>query len=277
MAGHKRHKKAAPRRGARERGTLARVLRGHDDAPVLPLHGALRHLVGEHVEVRGAAAVASGRVLRSGPERRQVDDGLRQPRPGHRPGDRRAAAARDAPDRVDQRHDQEDRGREGQGRGRGGAGLPRAQAPDRQALRGRRPAGQGQRHDPPSRPGHPAADGQGLLRFRRRDAEAVRAQAGRQDRRRRARRAQAPGRRRGPHGLAADRRPRSTRPTGSSPARAPARSSATSQANGVLARRMSVAGFANQEPIATNSTSEGRAKNRRVEVVLTRLYTDRES
>jgi chemotaxis protein MotB len=50
------------------------------------------------------------------------------------------------------------------------------------------------------------------------------------------------------------------------------------QTNGVLARRMSVAGYANQEPIATNSTSEGRAKNRRVEVVLTRIYsTDRES
>jgi chemotaxis protein MotB len=50
------------------------------------------------------------------------------------------------------------------------------------------------------------------------------------------------------------------------------------QANGVLPRRMSVAGYANQEPIATNSTPEGRAKNRRVEVVLSRLYsTDRES
>jgi chemotaxis protein MotB len=50
------------------------------------------------------------------------------------------------------------------------------------------------------------------------------------------------------------------------------------EANGVLQRRMSVAGYANQEPIATNSTPEGRAKNRRVEVVLSRLYsTDRES
>jgi chemotaxis protein MotB len=50
------------------------------------------------------------------------------------------------------------------------------------------------------------------------------------------------------------------------------------QSAGVLPRRMSVAGYANQEPIATNSTPAGRAKNRRVEVVLSRIYTtDRES
>jgi chemotaxis protein MotB len=42
---------------------------------------------------------------------------------------------------------------------------------------------------------------------------------------------------------------------------------------GVLARRVSVAGYANQEPIASNSTPEGRAENRRVEVVLTRINT----
>lgn len=46
---------------------------------------------------------------------------------------------------------------------------------------------------------------------------------------------------------------------------------------GVLSRRMTLAGHASQEPIATNSTSEGRSKNRRVEVVLTRINTDTES
>jgi chemotaxis protein MotB len=41
---------------------------------------------------------------------------------------------------------------------------------------------------------------------------------------------------------------------------------------GVLARRLSLRGLAYTEPIATNSTPQGRAKNRRVEVVLTRLH-----
>jgi chemotaxis protein MotB len=41
--------------------------------------------------------------------------------------------------------------------------------------------------------------------------------------------------------------------------------------NGVLARRMSLAGYGSQEPIAANSTSSGREKNRRVEIVLSRI------
>jgi chemotaxis protein MotB len=41
---------------------------------------------------------------------------------------------------------------------------------------------------------------------------------------------------------------------------------------GVLARRVSLAGYANQEPIASNSTPAGREKNRRVEIVLTRIH-----
>ena len=48
-------------------------------------------------------------------------------------------------------------------------------------------------------------------------------------------------------------------------------------ANGVLARRVSLSGFSSQEPIASNSTPEGRAQNRRVEVVLSRIHTDTES
>ncbi len=47
--------------------------------------------------------------------------------------------------------------------------------------------------------------------------------------------------------------------------------------NGVLARRVSLSGFSSQEPIASNSTPEGRAQNRRVEVVLSRIHTDTES
>jgi chemotaxis protein MotB len=42
---------------------------------------------------------------------------------------------------------------------------------------------------------------------------------------------------------------------------------------GVLQKRMSLAGFASEEPADTNTTAAGRAHNRRVDVVLTRLHT----
>jgi chemotaxis protein MotB len=41
---------------------------------------------------------------------------------------------------------------------------------------------------------------------------------------------------------------------------------------GVLQKRMSLAGFASEEPADTNTTAAGRAHNRRVDVVLTRLH-----
>ena len=47
--------------------------------------------------------------------------------------------------------------------------------------------------------------------------------------------------------------------------------------SGVLPRRVSLAGYASEEPIASNSTAAGRSKNRRVEIVLTRIHTDTES
>ena len=99
----------APRGGARERGALARVLRGHDDAPVLPLHGALRDLVGEHVEVRGAPAVAQGRVLGRGARRRPVDAQLGLGRGQDQAVRGRAAAAVAAPADVDQQHERQER------------------------------------------------------------------------------------------------------------------------------------------------------------------------
>jgi chemotaxis protein MotB len=42
--------------------------------------------------------------------------------------------------------------------------------------------------------------------------------------------------------------------------------------SGVLSRRISLAGYAAQQPVATNATAEGRSRNRRVDVVLTRLH-----
>ena len=41
--------------------------------------------------------------------------------------------------------------------------------------------------------------------------------------------------------------------------------------HGVLSRRVSFTGFGSNEPIATNSTAAGRSKNRRVDVVLSRI------
>lgn len=41
---------------------------------------------------------------------------------------------------------------------------------------------------------------------------------------------------------------------------------------GVLPRRISLAGYADEEPIASNATAQGRSRNRRVEVVLTRQH-----
>ncbi len=43
-------------------------------------------------------------------------------------------------------------------------------------------------------------------------------------------------------------------------------------AKGVDPQRLSAVGYAEQHPIATNSTAAGRALNRRVEIVLQRLY-----
>ena len=51
--------------------------------------------------------------------------------------------------------------------------------------------------------------------------------------------------------------------------------------SGVLKRRLSFSGYADEEPIATNTTATGRSRNRRVEIVLARINTpttsDRES
>ena len=41
---------------------------------------------------------------------------------------------------------------------------------------------------------------------------------------------------------------------------------------GVAGRRVSLAGYAAQHPVAGNATAAGRARNRRVEIVLTRLH-----
>jgi chemotaxis protein MotB len=47
-------------------------------------------------------------------------------------------------------------------------------------------------------------------------------------------------------------------------------------AQGVAPKRLSAIGYAEQHPIASNSTPGGRARNRRVEIVLQRLYSNPE-
>ena len=41
----------------------------------------------------------------------------------------------------------------------------------------------------------------------------------------------------------------------------------------MLSRRISLAGYADEVPLATNATAQGRSRNRRVEVVLTRQHS----
>ena len=41
---------------------------------------------------------------------------------------------------------------------------------------------------------------------------------------------------------------------------------------GVLPKRVSLSGYADEVPIASNATAQGRSRNRRVEVVLTRQH-----
>jgi chemotaxis protein MotB len=49
----------------------------------------------------------------------------------------------------------------------------------------------------------------------------------------------------------------------------------TFAAGGVAPSRMTVSGYAQQHPIASNATASGRSQNRRVEIVMTRLHSPR--
>jgi chemotaxis protein MotB len=51
----------------------------------------------------------------------------------------------------------------------------------------------------------------------------------------------------------------------------------TFTAGGVIPGRMSLAGYGAEDPVAGNSTPDGRSKNRRVDVILTRLHQDQET
>ena len=45
-------------------------------------------------------------------------------------------------------------------------------------------------------------------------------------------------------------------------------------AHGVQDQRLSAAGYADLHPLASNATATGRARNRRVDIVLDRIYPD---
>ena len=61
--------------------------------------------------------------------------------------------------------------------------------------------------------------------------------------------------------------------TGSCPRRAPTAVLGVPHPHGVARSRLSVAGYADQHPIAPNTTADGRALNRRVDVVVLRNAT----
>ena len=196
----------------------------------------------------------------------------------HVQGPGRTASALAAPDHLAQHHEPEVGRRGGEEGQAGGAGLPGAQAPGRQPRQGRRP--QGKVKVTVRRRGLVIqlltdkvffASGQATLKpeatswSTRSPASCATSAPTRSSSRATPTRSRSPA--------------RSTPPTGNFPALAPAAVVRDFVSNGVLARRVSLAGSANQEPIASNSTPEGRAKNRRVEIVLTRiqLHTDTES
>ena len=210
--GARRHRRAAPRGGARERGALARVLRRHDDAAVLPLHGAVLDLVGEHVEVRGAAEGAPGRLLRarSSPAARRHADRQRQAARASRAPSRRCRRCRRST-RSNDTSSSSSAQRRGSRQG-AGPGLQAAQAPHRRP--GREGTGLAGKVETTVRA---AAWSSSCSPTRSSSTRARR----RSSRRRAdlldkigdvlARRAHAPDRRRGPHRLAADLHRRATR------------------------------------------------------------------
>ena len=165
--------------------------------------------------------------------------------------------------------DAERGGRAGPGRG---AQLPGPQEAHRQAGQGGRPGREdvhdghaGRAQDPPDHRRRAVRLGQRRGQVRRPPDARARSAASSTKRRR------TPSRSRATPTIV--RSPlRSTRPTGSCPAPAQRPSCSTLNGAGVSGKRMSLAGYAAEHPVAGNATPTGRAKNRRVEIILTRLH-----